>query len=358
MAREPAARSEQAAYRVLLVDDSDAYRRALSLALSRDKSIQIVGEAADGRSALEQHARLHPDIVIMDVMMPRMDGIETAHALLRSSSTAILLLSIIVRYPEHRSALDKLPLGSVDLMDKPVLVGPAGEANTAALIRRIKTAVQSRARREEDRQRAGAQQPPTSCQLIAIAASTGGMAATRRVLENLPPDFPPVVIAQHVDAEFANRFAAQLQSMLRREVTAVQEATPLLSGHLYVAAHHHHIQVRYGLVDCRPAAAGELAPNADHLFFSVAQTYGESAVGAVLTGMGHDGALGLKAIRDAGGWTIAQDDSSALVYGMPRAAVEVGACREVLTLERIADRFSQLHAQLHADPRPSSRSLK
>ena len=137
MAREPADRGEPHPYKVLLVDDSEAYRRALSLALSRDKSIQIVGEAADGKSALDLHARLHPDIVLMDVMMPRMDGIETAHALLRSSSTAILLLSIIVRYPEHRSALDKLPIGRVDLMDKPVLVGPAGEANTAALIRRI-----------------------------------------------------------------------------------------------------------------------------------------------------------------------------------------------------------------------------
>lgn len=354
MAREPTDRGEPHPYKVLLVDDSEAYRRALSLALSRDKSIQIVGEAADGKSALDLHARLHPDVVLMDVMMPRMDGIETAHALLRSSSTAILLLSIIVRYPEHRSALDKLPIGRVDLMDKPVLVGPTGEANTAALIRRIKTAVQNQVRRLDDRQKSASQQPPLTCQLIAIAASTGGMEATRRVLEHLPSDFPPVVIAQHVDAEFANRFPAQLQGMLRREVTAVQDATQLTPGHLYVAAHHHHIQVRYGVVHCRPAAAGELAPNADHLFFSVAQSYGESAVGVVLTGMGHDGALGLKAIRDAGGWTIAQDDSSALVYGMPRAAVEVGACREILSLDRIAERFSQLHAEL----RPSARSLK
>lgn len=347
-------RSDHAPYRVFLVDDSDSYRRALALALARDKSILIVGEAADGKSALELHERVHPDIVIMDVMMPRMDGIETARALLRSSSAAILLLSIIVRYPEHRSALDKLPVGSVDLMDKPVLVGPAADANIAGLVRRIKTAVQSRLRRLDDKQKAGPQQPPQTCQIIAIAASTGGMEATRRVLENLPPDFPPVVIAQHVDAAFADRFPAQLQSMLRREVTAIEDATPLHPGHLYVAAHHHHIQVRFGMVHSRPAAAGELAPNADHLFFSVAQSYGESAVGVVLTGMGHDGALGLKAIRDAGGWTIAQDDSSALVYGMPRAALEVGACREVLTLDRIADRFSQLRA----DVRPSSRSLR
>lgn len=342
----PAGRSDAKPCRVLLVDDSDTYRTALASMLGRDKSIQIVGEAADGKTALELTMRLHPDVLLMDVMMPRMDGIETARAVLHSSATAIVLMSIIVRYPEHRSAFSELPKGSVDFTDKPVLVGPAGEANVAALIRRLKAAQENHSRRQEGAPSQGP--PPASCQLIAIAASTGGLEATQHIMGRLQPGFPPIVIAQHVDPEFAGRFALLLQNTLHRPVTAVKDREPLRPGSLYVAAHHHHIKVLPGIVFCLPAEAGELAPSCDQLFLSVAKWYGSSAVGVILTGMGHDGALGLKAIREAGGWTIAQDDRSALVYGMPKAALEMGACREVLPLGRIAERLAQLRASSNA----------
>lgn len=337
---------------MLLVDDSDSYRMALSLALSRDKSIQIIGQAADGKTALALLERLRPDVVLMDVIMPRLDGIETARTILRTSTAAVVLMSVIARYPEQLRALDKLPLGSVELTDKPVLVGPAGEANVAALVRRIKTAAHSHIRRLE-----GMSTPvtvPSTCQIIAIAASTGGMEASKQVLEHLKPGFPPVVIAQHVDPEFAERFVVLLRNSLHLPVTAVDGVVPLRPGFLHVAAHHRHIHVRPGAIHSTPAQSGELAPNADHLFLSIAEWYGDSAVGVILTGMGQDGALGLKAIRDAGGWTIAQDDRSALVYGMPRAALEAGACREVLPLERIAERLTGLrpHPRL---PERSSR---
>ncbi len=329
-------------YRVLLVDDSDSYRTALAYALARDKSIEIIGEAADGKTAMEMIARLHPDIVLMDVIMPRMDGIETARAVLHNSSAPIILMSVMARYPEHVQALDKLPAGVVDFTDKPVLVGAAGQANIAALIRRLKAAVHNQARSNDGAQGQQKLAPPSHCRIIAIAASTGGLDACRQVLSHLRPNFPPVVIAQHVDPEFAERFARLLENTVRQPVTAVSAKTLLLPGHLYVAAHYHHIECRQGALHSRLVQPGELAPSANHLFFSVGHWYGENAVGVILTGMGQDGALGLRAMREAGGWTIAQDDQSALVNGMPQAAVDAGACREVLPLERIADRLANL----------------
>ncbi len=345
-------------YRVLLVDDSDSYRAALGMALARDRSIQIIGEAADGKIALELIERLHPDVVLMDVIMPRLDGIETARIISGSDVAAVVLMSIIVRYPEQRGALNKVPLGSIDLTDKPVLIGKAGEASIAKLIQRLKTAVHNHRLRQERLHAQPHHIAPLSCQLIAIAASTGGMEATRHILMHLPSNFPPVVIAQHVDPEFAERFAALLQNMIHRPVTAVQSPTPLYPGHLYVASHHHHIQVRPGMVHSHPAQAGELAPSADSLFFSVSQWYGETAVGIILTGMGEDGALGLKSVREAGGWTIAQDDRSALVYGMPRAAFEVGACREVLPLTLIGERLANLRYEAGSNTRPVERNRR
>jgi two-component system chemotaxis response regulator CheB len=335
----PAA-SQPGLLRLLLVDDSASYRLALALLLGRDKAVRIVGEAADGQTALLLAEKLHPDVVLMDVMMPKMDGIETARIMLRTLPSAVVLMSIIVRYPEQRAALEKLPQGGLDLTDKPLLVGPTAEANIAALLLRLRAAVASR----RQRRHSGVvlAPPPTTTQLIAVAASTGGMEAIQHALCRLPPSFPPVVIAQHVGLEFAERFAPLLEKGLNRTVVAVDGLVPLLPNRLYVAAHHHHLQVDSGRVGSQNAAAAELAPNADHLFFSVAKWYGEQAVGVILTGMGHDGALGLLAMRDAGSWTIGQDDGSALVYGMPRAAVELGACREVLALTAIRDRLAAL----------------
>lgn len=342
--------------RILLVDDSAAFRAALSSVLSRQPSIHVIGEAADGAAALAQVDRLRPDVVVMDVMMPKLDGIETARAILRDHGrdTAVLLVSALARVSsshEHRGAIEALRGGIVDFGDKPILVGPASDAHIAQLVRRIKAAhdliVQ---RRHHALMNATAQTAPAGCAVIVIAASTGGLDALRHVVDRLSPASPPVVIAQHVEADFAARFAGQLQLYTRLRVVPVSSADVLHAGRLYVVGTHANLRLSGEQVMASSAPASQLAPTADLLFTSAAQWYGRGAVGVVLTGMGQDGAAGLKSLRDAGGWTIAQDNRTSLVYGMPRAAAEVGACCEILPLPQIADRLAALALQPHVTP--------
>lgn len=338
------ASGSQSGCRLLLVDDSPSYRSALALALSRDPSLLVVGEAGDGAAALELVAKLCPDVVLLDLMMPRLNGIETARAILRDHGhqTAVVLLSALARLPgsiEHREAVAALPAGVIALYDKPTLVGP--DARVDALVRHIKQAQLDR-RLLSRVHRAAPQSPPRQGSVIAIAASTGGLDALRQVLDPLPASAPPVVVAQHMAPDSVSRFAQQLRSHLRAPVVAVEDTAELQPGCVFVTARHAHILLRADQVWVRDAALNELAASADRLFLSAASAHGRSALGLVLTGMGHDGARGLLALREAGGWTIAQDDRSSLVYGMPRAAAEAGACCEVLSLSEITQRLAQI----------------
>lgn len=348
-----AVREAQAQCRLLLVDDSAAYRSALGLALSRDASLFIVGEASDGEAALILAERLRPDVVLLDLMMPRLNGIDTARAILRDygDQTSVVLLSALARLPgsaEHREAVAALPAGVVTLHDKPTLVGP--NASVEALIRSIKQAqierlVQLRA------PRLAARVPPQRCSVIAIAASTGGLDALRQLLDALPSTAPPVVVAQHMAPGSQLRFAQQLQSCLRAPVVAVGHTAELQAGTVFVAARHAHMELRANEVAITEAEPNQLAASANRLFLSAARTHGASAWGLVLTGMGQDGARGLLALREAGAWTVAQDDQSSLVYGMPKAAAEAGACCEVLSLREISWRIQHLLASVHRSPR-------
>lgn len=341
--------------RVLLVDDSHLFRTALGRVLARDSSLQVVGEAGDGEAALRMVAQLVPDVVVMDLMMPRLNGSETARAILRdySTSTSVLLLSALARQPgspEHREAVAALPVGVFELYEKPTLVGAVAEASISALIRRIRSLHSQRLARQR-KSSPLLRMPPLQASVIVLGASTGGLDALRQVLERLLPTAPAVVIAQHLVAESTSRFAAQLQSHLPVPVVAVATLQELRSGHVYVAAQHGHLQVGRDSVACVVAPPQQLAASADELFLSTARSHGASAVGLVLTGMGQDGARGLMALRQAGAWTIAQDDRSSLVYGMPRAAYEAGACCEVLSLNGMSERLSQLTA---VGPLPTS----
>lgn len=340
--------SAQAPCRLLLVDDSPVFRSALSRVLLRDGSLQVVGEAGDGQVALQLVTQLLPDVVVMDLMMPRLNGSETARAILRdfSSTTSVLLLSALARQPgspEHREAVAALPSGVVELYEKPTLVGTHAEANIAALIRRIKSVHSQRlARRRHSSPLL--RLPPLCASVVVVGASTGGIDALRHVLERLSGTSPPVVIAQHLVADSTVRFAAQLQSHAALPVVAVDGRQELRAAHIYVTAQHSHLRVGRDVVTSVPAGPDELAASADELFLSTARSHGSSAVGVVLTGMGHDGTRGLMALRQSGGWTIAQDDRSSLVYGMPRAAFEAGACCEVLPLAAISERLWLLSA--------------
>jgi two-component system chemotaxis response regulator CheB len=329
--------------RVLVVDDSAAFRQALANALASDPEIEIVGQATDGKSALAKVRELRPDVVTMDVMMPVMDGLEAAKTIMLEQPTPIILLSTLARTEEQRIALNALRLGVVDVANKPVLAGPNALGGIASMVRLVRAAagVEVAPKRSHPRPLnsvAGVRE----VELIAVAASTGGPPALEQILKGLAADCPPVVIAQHLAPSFARGFAEWLAAATGRVVANVSVAEPLLRGRVYVAAEHMHIRVSGAFAEGVQVRPGELAPNADILFHSVAQSFGDEAIGVVLTGMGNDGAVGLRAMRAAGAWTIAQDRDSSVVWGMPRVAFEAGACSEILPLEDIAPRLVAL----------------
>lgn len=332
--------------RVLVVDDSAAFRAALSLALQSSGEIQVVGQAADGKAAVALVEQLDPDVVTMDVVMPVLDGIEAAKRILAHRPIPILLMSTLARSEEQRMGFNALRLGVVDVMNKPVLAGAAGKQGIEQVIRLVKAAsdVEVAIRPRSGRYHVATAQVQRKLEVIAIAASTGGPPALERIMALLPQRFPPVVIAQHLAPSFARGFADWLGGVIARPVVPVTIAEPLKPGSIYVAGENQHIRVRPGFVDAVTADATELAPNADVLFHSAAAAYGANALGIVLTGMGNDGAAGLKAMRTAGAWTIGQDRDSSVVYGMPRVAFEAGACCEVISLDEIASRIIGLVA--------------
>jgi two-component system chemotaxis response regulator CheB len=325
--------------RVLLVDDSESYRSALSKLLSREKDILVVGEAADGRAALELAHKLHPDVIIMDVMMPKMDGIETVRALAAQLPTPVLLTSVIARYPDQRAQLGSLGTGLVELCEKPLLVGPNAAFHVGALVRRARALAFARGQKSRPPR---AQVPPTTAAVVAIAASTGGMPALAEVLRLLSEEFPPLCIAQHLDAAFLDSFVRYLGTETHRPVIVVEDAIVAEPGRLYVASRQHHLLFKSGQVCAVAATPGELSPSADLLLRSLAEHAGRDGLGIILTGMGRDGASGLRSLREAGGWTVTQDPLTALVSGMPSAAVEQGGSCEVLSLPLIAARLAAL----------------
>jgi two-component system chemotaxis response regulator CheB len=328
----------------LVVDDSPAFRAALSLALSSDPEIEVVGHAEDGRAAIAMVERLAPDVVTMDAVMPVLDGLEAARRILSARPLPILLMTTLARSDEQRMALNALRLGVVDVTNKPLLAGPGGASGIAQVIRLVKAAADVKVGSRSRTPTVATPRLQSGIELIVIGCSTGGPPALERVLGGLPPRFPPVVVAQHLAPSFSRGFADWLASSLSRSVVTVQHAEPLRAATIYVAGENRHLRVRRGFVEAFPAAPGEISPRVDLLFESAA-SYAQAAVGLVLTGMGDDGATGLAKMRRAGAITIGQDEDSSTVYGMPRRALEAGALSEVLSLDDIATRIAGLAAK-------------
>jgi two-component system chemotaxis response regulator CheB len=333
--------------RVLVVDDSAAFRAGLATALARDSEIEVVGQAGDGEAAIALAEELRPDVVTMDVMMPVCDGIEASRRMLARRPVPILLMSTLARSDEQRMALNALRLGVVDVTTKPTLAG-AGSAEGIAQVTRLVKAAASIDLAPPPRRRAGLAPVVSAAvdhpiEVIAIAASTGGPPALERLIAGLPPGCPPILVAQHLAPSFSRGFSDWLRGAVNRPVVVVGGVERLAFGSIYVAAAGQHLStLRRGVVETRPAAPGTLSPNADVLFRSVAAAYGPRALGIVLTGMGSDGAAGLRLMRDEGAWTIAQDRESSTVDGMPRAAVDASAACEVLSLDAMPGRVTSL----------------
>lgn len=336
--------------KVLVVDDSALIREVLARMLSRDGDITVVGTATDPIDAREKIKALDPDVVTLDIEMPNMNGLAFLEKLMRLRPMPVVMVSTLTKKGASETLL-ALELGAVDFVAKPSAEFAGGlDAFGAGLRDKIRAAARSDVRSRSMRAPASANVRISTAAapegaLIALGASTGGVEAIREVLSHLPADCPPVVIAQHMPAGFTGRFAARLDELCALTVVEAEDRMPLQQGHAYVAKGDYHLRVERssGQLKCRLTQDGLESghrPSVDVLFESVAKQVGPMAVGAILTGMGRDGARGLKLMRDAGAYTVGQSQASALVYGMPRVAFEEGAVVEQAPLEQIAARLA------------------
>lgn len=338
--------STPAKIRVLIVDDSALVRRLVREMLSADREIEVVGTASDPYEARDQIARLAPDVLTLDLEMPRMDGLTFLSLLMeRRPIPVVIMSSLTVRGSEF--ALEALRLGAIDVIAKPGNARFMGEIG-AQLVAKVKAAARARIRPVPRPEAAPtASRPPARDEgsrrhdpraAILLGASTGGVEALREVLAALPADLPGIAIVQHIPALFSKAFASRLDSLCRLEVREAADGDRLLAGTALVAPGNSHLLLRWTGSHHQVRLSGGPAvwhqrPAVDLLFKSAADAGQAShCLAGVLTGMGRDGAEGLLRLRELGAATFAQDEASSVVYGMPRAAHEIGAAQVVLPL--------------------------
>lgn len=352
MPSQPTYASGEERIRVLVVDDSLVAREMLKHVLGSDPSIEVVGTATDGVEAVELTATLRPDLVTMDIHMPRMGGIEATERIMAYTPTPVLVVSSSVYGEGVGRAFDALACGALDVVLKPAPRDWADLDRIARdLVRRVQ--VLSRVRvithvrgRRAGRHAAAAHVERRSGFLVAIGASTGGPSALREVLGGLPADTPaPVLVTQHIADGFIPGLVEWLNAACALSVRVAEDGRALEPGVAYFAPTGRDLLTDGGAVRLADPSPGQIhAPSADVLFESVARSCGHDAVGVLLTGMGSDGARGLGALRAAGAATIAQDEATSVVFGMPRSAIEIGAAERVLPLGDIADAVTELVA--------------
>ncbi len=337
------------AIRVLIVDDSALVRQLLTEILDADPDIEVVGAAADPYIARDKIKQLNPDVLTLDVEMPRMDGLSFLENLMRLRPMPVVMVSSLTEKGADVT-MAALELGAIDFVTKPRLDVERGLREYGGeLIDKVKAAARARvacARRHELPARTGpiVGTYRTTDRLIAIGASTGGTEAIRAVLQQFPPNAPAVVIAQHIPGGFSRAFAQRLDRESALTVYEASDGQPITPGHAYVAPGGFHLRVERSGARwfCRVGQdepVNRHRPSVDVLFDSVASAAGKNAVAAILTGMGDDGARGMLALREAGAYTLAQDESSSVVWGMPGSAVRLGAATDVLPLEQVAGRL-------------------
>jgi two-component system chemotaxis response regulator CheB len=335
--------------RVLVVDDSATMRSLIGAALRRDPMIEVVGQAGDPIEARAAIKALNPDVVTLDIEMPNMNGLEFLEKIMRLRPMPVVMVSTLTMAGAE-ATLQALELGAVDCVAKPSGLA-SGAEGFQDLIEKVKTAARSSVRpRSEapavDRRR----DYRPGRDIVAIGSSTGGVEALLTVLTGFPDTCPPTVITQHMPATFTKSFAARLDRSCGATVTEAYDGAPLEIGKIYLApgGDTHLEVVRAGGLRCR-LRQGDLVsghrPSVDALFNSVAVAAKDGAVGVLLTGMGRDGAAGLAAMRKAGARTLGQNESTCVVYGMPRAAFELGAVQRQLPLPAIGPAILDLCLQ-------------
>jgi two-component system chemotaxis response regulator CheB len=334
--------------KVLVVDDSALMRKLIPAILARDPSIDVVGTAMDGAFALKKIEELRPDVVTLDLEMPRMDGMETLRMIMRRTPMPVVLFSTHSKEGAY-ATLKALALGAIDFVAKPQEAA-AGHLDSIAdqLIEKIKVAKRAAGRKlpaavvsddppQRKKKSARSALPPN--RVIVIGISTGGPNALQYVLSQIPADFPAsFVVVQHMPEGFTEMFARRLDECCAMEVHEARSGDLLVAGRVLICPGNRHIMVRrmprgdMAVLSDGPPVNGH-RPSADVLFHSAAQHFGLTAVGLLMTGMGEDGAEGLGALKAAGGMTIAQSEDTCVVSGMPRAAISKGYANKVIPLD-------------------------
>jgi two-component system chemotaxis response regulator CheB len=330
--------------RAVVIEDSPTMRAHLRQTLSADPQIEVVGEAEEGGGGIALCERLRPDVITLDMAMPRIDGLAVTRHVMAHCAAPILIVSASTERGEAFSTFDALRAGAVEVLEKARGDEAEGEWErrfiaTVKLVSRIKVITRPPPRPGIADTRIAPAPRCRPCELVAIGASTGGPAALLQVLRAIPPHSQvPVLVVLHIGASFAPAFVDWLGSQLPHKVCFARDGAALaaLTGQIVMAPADRHLIVRGRQIFL--SAEGErhsCRPSVDVLFESVAASCGAAAAGCLLTGMGRDGAVGLRQIRDAGGRTLAQDEASSVVYGMPREAALLGAAERILPLPEI-----------------------
>ncbi|MBF0183260.1 MAG: chemotaxis-specific protein-glutamate methyltransferase CheB [Magnetococcales bacterium] len=341
---------------VLLVDDSATSRMLLQSMLESDPELLVIASARDGLEAVACVRHRQPDVIIMDITMPRMDGYEATQQILQLYPIPIIICSGAWKSPEAVQSFRAIEVGAVTAIAKPEGPDSPNYAATAASIARLVKAmagvkVVRRLRRGMNGANAietGEQRLPDRVDLLAMGASTGGPPVLKEIFTTMKqlPTFP-IVVVQHIAPGFLDGMVSWLQAVVPWTIRVAEQGETLLPGHIYFAPDQSHIGLREQrvILDQQTPAEYGLRPTVDYLFQSMARHYGSRAVGILLTGMGSDGARGLLQMRNSGALTVAQDQKSSLIFGMPGEAVHSGAAQKVLNPPQIADLLDRLSMQ-------------
>jgi len=332
--------------KVLVVDDSALMRQLLTQILNSDPDLEVIGTAADPYVARDKIHKLNPDVLTLDIEMPRMDGLTFLEKLMRGHPMPVVMISSLTDKGAD-TTLRALSLGAIDYVSKPKVDVSNGTIEQAdEIIAKVKMAVRSRVRRPSSSVAPPSALPAKSFQfstthkIVAIGASTGGTEALKDVLMPLPADFPGIVIVQHMPETFTRQFAARLDSVCKIRVKEAQDNDHVLPGHALLAPGGHHMAVvrkgtEYTVHVYRGERVNRHLPSVDVLFSSCARMMGKNVVGVMLTGMGGDGSKGMLEMKQAGAYNIAQDEETSVVFGMPKEAIRLNAVDDVLRLDRI-----------------------
>jgi len=320
--------------RVLIADDSPTMRETISAICAADPLISIVGHARDGLEAVQLARTLRPDVITMDVRMPKLDGLSAVRAIMADAPTRIIVVCSPIGAVDDDLPFQAIQAGALELLAKPRGLERADFDRKLIEAIRLMAAVPVVGRRHS---RANEARPPR-VDAIGLVASTGGPPALATILGGLPRELAaPVLVAQHMAPGFSSGLVRWLSAVTPLPIVQVEGPVVPLVGHVYMPRDEHHLEIdRDGVLQVRRSTGGH-TPSGNRLLHSLAEAYGDKAAGVVLTGMGEDGAAGLLSIKRRGGLTIAQDEPSSIVFGMPRAAMTIGAVRDTTPLSRIAD---------------------